>query len=219
MMSWLKRLAAPVAAVALFGLLSVAEVKADTISTTSTGTFTAAGTDVASGSTIKTASGNTVLTYVGAADFSLDLEKVITLGEFTLTSSITSGTGEKFSNNDDFNLTITQVVTPPGTVGSGTSVGDFKAIGTIKVGSGGEQIVNFQPGTVLIGGKSYELIDVTISGPTPLGPGHGLLQATLTNPTAVPLPAVAWVGLSLLGGLGGARGLKRFRRGGELAVA
>jgi len=217
MVSWLKRFAAPVAAVALFAAAPVV-ASADSITTSSTGAFTAAGTDHVVLGSLNTQSNNTSLSYAGTADFSADAEKVITLGEFTLSTLLgPTVAGEKFNSNDKFTVTINQVVTPPGTASSDTSSGKLTTTGTIHAGSGGVLILTFNPNPVTIDGKEYTLLSTTISGPTGVGlagAGHGMLQADLVNPTAtaVPLPSTAWMGLGLLGCVGSAGAFKSMRR-------
>jgi len=201
MVSWLKRFAVPVAAVALFAAMPRA-ASADTVTTSSTGSFAAAGTDIASGSSLTTSTGNTALSYAGTGDFSADLTKVVTLGSFTLTTSLdTSSGGETFNALDQFTVNISQVINPGSIAGGNSSTGNLVAVGTIHAGSGGDLVINFNPNPVSIDGKSYLLLNATISGPTGVGAsgsGTGLLQAALTNPTAaVPLPSTrGWASAS-----------------------
>jgi len=189
------------AALAIFGLGAVAS--ADVITTSSTGSFTAAGGDTAAASTLTSASGLTTLTYTGLPDSSSDSVKLITLGTFSLAST---STGDAFNTEDTFTVTILQTLIPGGP-GSGSSTGEVETVGTIHPGSGGAELITFgegalSPNPVVIGGKTYMLEAAFISGPPATGgPGTGLLQAMLTNPTAgpgTPLPASALGGAGLL---------------------
>lgn len=186
------------ATLAIFGLGAVAS--ADTIATSSTGTFAAVAPDTGTGTnTLTTGTGTTSLKYTGTTDFSGDVVKVITLGTFAL-SSTAAAPGDSFNPLDTFTVDISQTVTPGGP-GSGMSTGDVVTVGTIHPGSGGAEVISFAPNPVIIAGKSYTLLTAVISGPTTSAPGGGMLQASLLNPTAgpgTPLPASAFGGAGLL---------------------
>jgi hypothetical protein len=228
MMSWLKRLVAPVAAVAVFGLLPAAS-RADSVAYHTVVTFTSAGSGatLVNGQQIQLNGTSETLTAGGQSETEVPLlptGTTVSFGGFTASAGTTIasfiGTGVQIDIFQDY-------TTPPGDLGApasgpGTFVGS--ATGTIGAGAFSSATLNITSATQFIlptGAVSFPpgvWYTIASSQHLNLNGSTGLFNIA-GSVSAVPLPGVAWVGLTLLGGFGGARGLKRFRRVGELTVA
>jgi hypothetical protein len=203
MRNWLKRLIAPVAAVVAFGLVSMA-AKADTVTYTAHGFFTAGGTATVDG-------GNNQILDVGANQLTfVDETNTMTLNPlfFPLGTHITADFGHFIVTGGGspaaftgahIHLDITQTFPGSGTGafvgGVDGSVGLNNGVLTVKFDAPLQQIipnVGTYPPDVLYG------IDQTQSLDT-LSLQNEELRGFVA---AAPLPTTASVGLCLLGGLG-----------------
>lgn len=152
----------------------------------------------------------------------------VDFGYFTFRSTDPNGslTKEKYREIDgaQFTLTLTQLlpVVPTGESNQGTFASKLLH-GTIWYseatgGTGAIVKIKFADPlsfTIPHTGSGPDTVTYTVqpyvSIVTDTGGGNQVLGLAGTVSTAVPLPAVAWVGMSLLGGVGGVRGLRRLR--------
>jgi hypothetical protein len=232
MVSWLKRFAAPIAVIAFLGMPAAS--KAETVTFSTTGSFSAAGSD-----TIGTASFGTTtyadsllagggqnldLAFTGAtnAPTGQTTPVVVTLGTLSL---IGGGQNQSFANGDQFTLHIDQ--STPG-IGGGDSTADitgnisFTSVAFTNGVDSGVLTLHFNTNPVLVTSTgtsiSYQLADVNYTVANLNQPFKA--DITLSGyAAAVPLPSTAWMGLGLLGCVGSAGAFKSIRRRGDVLSA
>jgi len=223
----------PIAVLAVLGFASAS--RAETVSYTASGSFSAGGTDaIANGSAAfkvgnKTPSAGSLVAYQPSTsnpDLSLTFASAgaqvsdplntlfSELGEFTLNFDV-KNLPVSFSNSSLFNLTVNQT-SPSGVANSSATIaGSISYTGSGTNLDTGTIKIHFAPNPVVFtadNGRSYRytfndvLLNVTTNQP-------GTVMGTLSaNISAVPLPGVAVGGLWLLGGVSGIGSLKSLRR-------
>jgi len=197
MLRWIRSLAAPMVAIALLGLAPGA-THAVPITFSTSGVFTAAGTDSTGPAThLQTNPANLQLDFTGAASLTYPLNSLnVPLGSFELFSP---GGSAVFNAGDSFALTITQ--TDPVGVGitSSTVVGSVVSTAGLDTGT---LSLAFAPNPILINGIGYVInpffLSTLFNQP---GGATGTLTASV-GPSFVPLPAAAWAGMALMGFVG-----------------
>jgi hypothetical protein len=223
MVSWIKRLAAPIAALALFIAAPVA-VQAEDVHYYVTGTFNANVASVAGnffqtdsltlgGSTV-TFRNNTsgaaidggmhLVDYAGLNAFGQPYTNV-DFGSFFVSSS-TAFPGDSFTGST-FTLNIIQVV--PGS-GSGSTIATATGslVGSSGNATGSTLSLVFAPLTLLLPpGNPTVQYDITTnaSGAVAIGVGNNDVTTLEGTVTGVPLPGVALAGMALMGCVGGLR--------------
>jgi len=244
MLGWLKRVAAPVFAVALLGMAPAAMAAPVTFTVGSS--FTNAGSDTivgAGGLPFNAPGGGTVNlpagTIVSGDDqiavqfvanplvpggvFNVNEPALVTLGELVLnTDVLAADPSSGFDAGSTFNLAFTFNSPVGGLPGltSSTISGSilFSAPGGFPENNG-TLTIDFAPNPIFIntagGVFRVDLADVVLQVQT--GSPNDDSVTIRARVSAVPLPGVAWAGIALLSGFGGARGLKRFRRNGDVA--
>jgi hypothetical protein len=205
MVSWLKRLVAPVAAVAILGLASTAALADSVVSYTTSLTFTSSGTNVLD-------TGDYSLTFNSAvvANLSLTRNGVVPLGTAVAanfgTFSTNADSFEAF-NGQEFSFSVLQ--TDPAT----TDNNPFGLQGTVTGFVAFDELAqvtvlhfNSTPSFVIGDGLGFPPSvhytinqDQTIDNQTP---GFTNIRGTVA---AVPLPGVALAGMALFGCVGGLR--------------
>jgi len=225
MTSWIKRLVFPVAAIAMFAMVSSA--RADTVTYSTSGGFTAAGSDsVDIFGVLHNAVGNMDLSFAGTAATTSDplTATFQTLGNFTMHTNVpSSGSPASFNSGDTFTLTLTQLL-PPGLssqTSTATITGSVQFVSSpVPNSNSGTVILHFTQNPVYITALngltySYLLHDVnmnfTSGRPSLVG---GTLSADIS---VVPLPATAGTGLAMILCLGGLR-IVRSRRSQDSAA-
>lgn len=218
MLDWLRKVAAPIVAIAVLGLASAAW--ADTVTYKTSGQFTAAsgdsvGTTTTANDTLNSGSDKLIFTgnLLGSADTTNPnndqpplLNLGYSLGEFELKNALAS---HSFNPGDMFYLTITQIAPAGGTGNSQSNVSatiNFSVSSSQTSGTVSLTFTNNNP-VVLAGNIAYYIRPFTLKfGPSdPPAGGKATLKADIA---AVPLPAAAWIGMMLFGGLGAAKKLR-----------
>jgi len=231
MLAFWRRIVAPVAAVAFFGMASVAN--AETVVFTTSTTFGVLGTHTithANGDKIAITYNTATLTVANTAPVGSPVTNV-QLGSFQV--NVTDGNKDGAIANTNvslpFSFDLVQAFptgyTQPFTSTIGGNV-QFVWNNSIKLGVGsGALTVNLSPDVAILGYIRYELsndpLTITVAGAglAKGGSASSLVSPIQANITAVPLPGVAWAGMALFGALGGSRGLKKLRRRQEVVAA
>lgn len=178
---------------------STSAASAAIVTYTTTGVFGGVGAFAIGPANVLTGTNGGTLTYTGEnATLNTDLGSNINLGTFT---SVASVLGENFSGAT-FTLTVNQVVPLPNgsqAFGSGTVSGTISTLGSTAVVHFSSPLSITIPSLPPI---TYSIVEA--DGGTP---GRMVLQAVGNSTiegsiSAIPLPAAAWAGLSMLGGLG-----------------
>ncbi len=213
MLRWLRQLAPPVVAIALIGFAPIA-AKAALVTYSTSGVFTAAGTDNASvsgdDSHLETASAQTTLDYLHKGPTNLNTlpSGSVSLGTVTMNASAAS---QLFDAGDLFTLTIKQ--TFPGNVNGSSSASIVGSVTFTPATSGGTDAgtlsLAFSPNPVVLNGIYYLIkpFNLNFSVDQP-GGAVGTIQATVA---AVPLPQTATMGIALIGCVGGIGAWRRMK--------
>jgi len=224
MVSWLKRFAAPVAAVALFAAAPAA-VRADSVTYHTVATFTSGGgATLNPGDTSITKNGDTltITDVVSTRKFNADgTPKGAVFADFAV-SSLNVLNDQSF-NGAGFQIQIFQDATVPGgvnPVGPGKFVGAAKGTLTVDPADSSVLLTFNAPlsFTLPTGATSFPPgVVYTVDGPTQTImfdlAGLGAVRGNVAEvASAVPLPSTAWMGLGLLGCVGSAGAFKSIRR-------
>jgi hypothetical protein len=185
-------------------LMSASVVSAASITAgfSTTGLFTASGTNV------YTDNGVTI-TFMGVTNASVITPSNTSLGEFIVSGSPTT-TGSFLS---DFILTVNQTVpavgsdTASGTIGGTITIGALSDSSSVAV-----EFTSLEMAVISAGGYmvTYNPVNETLVVPPSTNSGIATLQGQITA-VPVPLPAAAWGGMSLLGLLGAGKLRKKMR--------
>jgi len=225
MLAWLKRLAAPVAAVAVFGLFAPAQSRADVV---------AVGGAITSPSVIPAALIPNGFPTTPTQELSGTYTQTNALNVVTGTGTYNIQVYSPDANNSNLTTIVFTVGVTSGDVNRITLT-DFGAFTTdVYVSSlAGENALfvdRLSDGGTTLGFQfnQFPLVDGLNAGDTTAtfiirtnAPNYTLgslavidggIASVISFAPAVPLPATAWMGLALIGGLGGARGLKALRR-------
>jgi len=204
MRSWIKRLAVPIAAVALFAFAPAAKAVIVTY-------------NVTSGFTSFT-SGELTIAFAGQTTFSVNPPPptAIDLGRFTVTATDTNLNGNVDLGASSFSIPFSLTVNQTAPVAGNQVLTSTNINGTINYTAGivgGGLTLDLSPNSWAIDGVTYTLVN------DPMGinlPSNITVGATATATSdvralvdAAPLPGVAWAGFSLFGLLGGKRLMKR----------
>jgi len=227
MMSWIKRLAVPIAAIALVGMVST--VNADTVTFHTTGSFnggsnvlTVPGTGTPGDMTI-TFNGATAVPIELLPDGSGNLGISASYGSFSLSDTVALGSMDLQSlNGTTFTLTVVQDDPDPFSGGSNNShalsatltgtivatTGGATGANQIKVVFNSSDVSFFIPGDGLAYPPTlrYQVDRETVILSTNDVHYPGTIGGTVS---AAPLPGVAVAGMGLLGGVGGLNWLRR----------
>jgi hypothetical protein len=217
MISWLKRLVAPVAALAMFAVLPITAA-ADTISYTTSLVFAASGTNILD-------TGAYSLTFNGAniVDLSLTKNGAVPLGTAVATTfgsfSTDAASYEVFSGAQ-FTLSVFQSDPSTSDNNPANLAGEMTGYITFDANAQVTTLHFTSPTSFMIGsGLSFPpSVRYTINQDQTID--NQVLGATEIRGTAAaaPLPGVAVAGMTLFGMVGGAGGLNQLRRRSLLAA-
>lgn len=234
MLSWLKRLAAPVAAVALFVALPPAGANADPLLFPIGATGVPSFSSLPAGTLADSISGNFAMVdglgnTTGTGSYNVFVYSPDTGTGFTTIAfnfSVATGAVERVTlrNFGSFAVDVTQTNS-----GLGTATGVTRLVGDIGFNFG-VPIGYLDPDgpgglpPIALPFQSTNTFILRTDAPTYTAGSivfqdGGNAREISFAPAAVPLPATAWMGLVLIGGVGSARGMSMVRRRRALLAA